>query len=240
MNSVSGKHPGSATFVLHALCALGALIVLNFLIATKVPVAVSDIESSYLLFFYHFPSAFLMFLFFAGVFGFSIAYLTTKNTAWDRHARISGEIGLLGCTITVVTGSIWGSMAWNQWWVWEDKRLMFAAIMWLTYAGYVTMHTQLEDSDRRRRFAAVFGIVAFINVPLVKYAIDWFGEVSHPEQFQDMSSNDWVRWTRWYGVLAFLLFYLLLYRWKKARLEVREQYDELLGAARRLEEGAAA
>lgn len=228
----------SVSFIVHAILALAFLLTFNYFIATKVPISVKGIESSYLIFFYHFPSAFLMFLFFTAVFGCSIAYLVTGRELWDRYAKIAGEIGVLGCTITVVTGSIWASMAWNIWWDFKDKRLMFAAIMWLTYAGYVVLQTQMQPGEQRRRYAAVFGILAFINVPLVKYAIAWFGQVSHPLQFQDMSSDPWIRGTRWFGVLAFLILYTLIYRWRHSKELTRNRFDALLSETRRLEEGA--
>lgn len=238
MNQPTGTGKLSPGFLIHAIVALAALLTLNYLIAFVVPISVEGIESSYLVFFYHFPSAFLCFLFFLGVFIFSIMYLVTGNPLWDRHARVSGGIGLLACTITVVTGSIWASMAWNIWWDFRDKRLMFAAIMWLTYAGYVVLQTQMTEHETRRRYAAVFGILAFINVPLVKWAIAWFGQVSHPLQFQDMSSDPAIRGTRWFGVLAFLIFYTLVYIWKYRREAVREDIESVLSQARRLEEGA--
>ena len=90
--------------------------------------------------------------------------------------------------------------------MWDDKRLMTAAIMWLTYAGYVVLQAQIEDPERRRLYAAVFGILAFLNIPLVHFAIKWFGDVSHPMKFKDLASNEGIPVTRWTGVVAFLSF----------------------------------
>lgn len=232
-------HPAPAGVGFGALVvlALGTLLFLNYRIATSVPLEQAGLGSSYLIFFYHFPSAFLCAIFFAGVFVASIAYLLTVQPRWDLHARLCAEIGVLACTVALVTGSTWASMAWNTWWDFGDRRLMFAAVMWLTYVGYLVLQTQVEAGDRRRRMAAVFGILAFVNVPLVKYAIRWFGEGSHPMEIQDDNPGSPINTWRWFGVLAFGLLYLAIYWWKWERMEVARQLDGVLNSTRRLEEG---
>ncbi|MFQ5654482.1 MAG: cytochrome c biogenesis protein CcsA [Planctomycetota bacterium] len=224
-------------FLLHALVALGALLLLNWMIALYVPLSIHRIEQSYLIFFYHFPAAQSCFVMFTIVMVCSIAVLRTDGVAWDRRARVAGEVGLVACSVVLATGSTWASAAWNTWWVWEDPRLMSAAVMWLTYAGYVLLQSQMEDPAKRRRFAAVFGILAYLNIPLVILSIRLAGEVtSHPMAFDDFTSDERIVLTRWYGVLAFLLFYLLIFRWKLAREAVRERLEGCLSEVRRLEE----
>ncbi len=234
------RRAGRDTFGLHALQVMLGAVSLNWLIATALPLSIKMIGSSYLIFFYHFPAAMSCFVFFTLLMVFSIAYLVQDDPLWDRCARTSGQIGFLACTIVLTTGSTWASAAWNSWWVWDDPRLMSAAIMWLTYAGYVMLQMQLDDPYKRRRFCAVFGIIAFLNLPIVHYAIQWFsqGEVSHPMKFSDMASNDWITYTRWFGVIVFVGFYSILFRWRLAREGTRDRLHESLWAVRRLEEGA--
>jgi len=225
---------------LHAAVALVLLSILNWMIANYVPFAVRKIEQSYLIFYYHFPAALSCFILFTVNFVASIAVLCTGSSDWDRRARIAGEVGLLACSITLATGSTWASAAWNTWWDWSDARLMSAAVMWLTYAGYVLLQNQVEDPVRRRRYAAVFGVLAFVNIPLTKYAIEWFGKTSHPAKFEDFQSDASITQTRWFGVLAFFSFYLLIFRWRMAREITRERVDSILSRVRRIEEGRAA
>jgi heme exporter protein C len=227
-------------FEFHAGIALAIVACLNFLIAKHVPFAIEKIEQSYLIFYYHLPAALSCLVFFSMTLVASIAVLVTGHPAWDRRARTAAGVGLLACTITLTTGSTWASAAWNTWWDWGDARLMSAAVMWLTYAGYVLLQAQIEDAARRRRFAAVFGILAFVNIPLVHWAIEWFGETHHPESFQDLASDPRITQTRWFGVLAFFVFYLLLYRWRLAREETKERLESVLARVRRIEEGASA
>ena len=231
---------GSGSFIVHAIAAIALVSTLNALIARYVPPAIQKIEQSYLIFYYHLPAALSCLIFFTMVLAASIVFLVTGNPAWDRRARTAAGVGLLACTITLATGSTWASAAWNTWWDWGDARLMSAAVMWLTYAGYVLLQAQIDDAPRRRRFAAVFGILAFVNIPLVHWAIEWFGETHHPETFQDLASDPEITQTRWFGVLAFFIFYLLLYRWRLAREETKERLEAVLARVRRIEEGASA
>jgi heme exporter protein C len=227
---------GSGTgFLVHAALALAALAALNWFVVRHVPFSIKVIGDSYLIFFYHFPAAINVFVFYGGVLAASCIYLATKRPVWDRRARVACEVGVLANAVLLTTGSTWARAAWGVWWRWEDPRLMSAAVMSLVYLGYLVLQHGMEDDARRRTYAAVYGILAFINIPIVHYSIRWFGEKSHPMQFSQLSDAEIVR-TRWFAVAAFLLFYLLLYRWKYERDTVRERAEAALLRIRELEE----
>ena len=230
--------PSSTSFVIHAGAALLALWGLNFMIASYVPVAIQQIESSFWIFFYHFPSAINCYLFFTTLMVCAVGFLATRDPRWDQHGRVAGEIGVLAVTITLVTGSCWARMAWGQWWIWDDPRLLSVAIMWATYAGYLMLQYQVEDTDKRRRWTAVYAVLAWINLPIVHYSIQWLGSKSHPQKFQDLSSTGSIVGTRWFGVFAFLVLYSLIYRWKLARDRVHDEAQAILSRVRHMEEGA--
>ncbi len=227
---------GRGCFVFHAALALAALAALNVLIVYYVPFSIRGIGDSYLIFFYHFPAAINVFFFYAVGCTASALYLATRADAWDRRARVATEVGVLCNAVLLVTGSTWAKAAWDHWWVWNDPRLLSAAVMSLTYLGYLSLQYGLEDPVKRRTYAAVYGIMAFLNVPIVHYSIRWFGETRHPLKFDRLSDAEIVI-TRWYGVLAFFVFYLFLYRWKYDREFVRERADAALDKLRLLEEG---
>jgi heme exporter protein C len=92
-----------------------------------------------------------------------IAYLATRDQKWDRLAVSSVEVGLPLMTVCLVTGSAWARPIWNTWWT-ADPRLNGMAVMWLLYAAYLTLRGAIEDPDRRARFAAIYGILAFASV----------------------------------------------------------------------------
>ncbi|MCE7945915.1 MAG: cytochrome C assembly protein [Chloroflexi bacterium CFX4] len=92
-----------------------------------------------------------------------IAYLATRDQKWDQLAVSSVEVGLPLMTVCLVTGSAWARPIWNTWWT-ADPRLNGMAVMWLLYAAYLTLRGAIEDPDRRARFAAIYGILAFASV----------------------------------------------------------------------------
>ncbi|MCS6872146.1 MAG: cytochrome c biogenesis protein CcsA [Anaerolineae bacterium] len=95
-----------------------------------------------------------------------VAYLITRNIKWDRLAVSSVEVGLPMMTVCLVTGSAWARPIWNTWWT-ADPRLNGMAVMWLLYAAYLVLRGAIEDPDRRARFAAIYGILAFASVVYV-------------------------------------------------------------------------
>jgi len=122
------------------------------------------------IFYYHVSSGWIAALAFLVTLITSIIFLATQNKSYDRVAMSSAEIGVIFTTMNIVSGSIWARPVWNTWWTW-DPRLTTATIMWLLYIAYLFLHAGLEGHDRRRHIAAVYGIVAFISVPLTFMAI---------------------------------------------------------------------
>jgi heme exporter protein C len=121
----------------------------------------------------HVPSAWLAYLAFAVVFVASIAYLRTKKTRWDRLAAASAEVGVLFTALAIALGSIWGKPIWGTWWTW-DPRLTTTAILLLIYVGYLAVRALPDSPARRGRWAAVVGIVGFLDVPIVQLSVTWW------------------------------------------------------------------
>jgi len=108
-----------------------------------------------------------------------IVYLRTNNPKWDALALSGVEVGLGLGVINLVTGSIWARPIWNTWWTW-DPRLTSAAIMVLTYAAYLMLRSGIENPDTRRRFASVYGILAFSTVVITLVIIRIRPDTIHP------------------------------------------------------------
>ena len=107
-----------------------------------------------------------------------VLYLLRGERRWDVIGLASVEIGVIFTFINIVTGSIWARPIWNTWWTW-DPRLVTATVMELIYIAYLMLRQGIEDPDRRARFAAVYGIVGFISVPLTFLSIRIFRTI-HP------------------------------------------------------------
>jgi heme exporter protein C len=105
-------------------------------------------------------------------------YLSRRDSKWDRLAVASVEIGVVFTFINIVSGSIWARPIWNTWWTW-DPRLVTATIMELIYLAYLMLRQGIEDPDKRARFGSVYGIVAFISVPITFLSIRLFRTI-HP------------------------------------------------------------
>jgi len=130
------------------------------------------------IFYFHVPSAWVAFLAFFVVFVASIAFLRTGKRSWDRLAFCSAEIGVLFITLVLLTGPLWAKPVWNVYWTW-DARLTTSFILWLIYIAYLMLRRYIPDPERGARLAAVFGIVGFVDVPIVYMSIRWWRTL-HP------------------------------------------------------------
>src|SRR5207245_7889303 len=88
----------------------------------------------------------------------------------DRLAHASAEVGVVFTGINIATGAIWGKPTWGTWWTW-DARLTSVSIMFVIYLGYLLLRAMIEDRERAARFAAVLGIVAALDIPLVHFSV---------------------------------------------------------------------
>lgn len=122
------------------------------------------------IFFLHVPISWVAFLAFFVVFLGSILYLRRRADNWDALAYSSAEVGLVFTTLALVTGSIWAKPVWGAWWVW-DARLTTTVVLWFIYLAYFTVRASATDELRGATFAAIVGIVGFVDVPICALAI---------------------------------------------------------------------
>ncbi len=128
----------------------------------------------------HVAVAWLAFLAFGVVAVASVMYLWRRNPRWDSLAVASAEVGVLFTTLTLISGSIWGRHVWGVWWTW-DPRLTTTLVLWFIYVAYLALRMYIDNADTRRRVAAIFGIVGFVDVPIVWYSVEWWRSL-HPVQ----------------------------------------------------------
>ncbi|MBN1480952.1 cytochrome C assembly protein [candidate division KSB1 bacterium] len=130
------------------------------------------------IFYFHVPSAWVSFLGFGIVAVASLFFLRTGKSTWDTLACSAAEVGLLFLTLVLITGPLWAKPVWGVYWTW-DARLTTSFILWLIYIGYLMLRNYVSDRQRGARFAAVFGIIGFIDVPIVYMSIRWWRTL-HP------------------------------------------------------------
>jgi heme exporter protein C len=159
-----------------ALLALVAGLVMAFGVAPREVLQGNVQRIMYL----HVPSAFIgEYLAFGVLLLASVGYLATRSEAVDRVAHASAEVGVLFLAVTIVSGSIWGKPTWGTWWTW-DARLTTVTILFVIGVGYLLLRGMIEDGERAARYAAVVGIVAALNVPLVHFSVYWWRTLHQP------------------------------------------------------------
>lgn len=127
----------------------------------------------------HVPAAWMA----LGVYAFmamaSAASLIWKNPLSDILAQSAAPVGTAFTLICLITGALWGKPIWGAWWVW-DARLTSMLILLFFYFGYMTIANAFDNADRAAKAAAIVSLVGFINVPIVKFSVDWWNTLHQP------------------------------------------------------------
>lgn len=130
------------------------------------------------IFYFHAASAWAGMTAFFICFFANLLYVWRRDERWDALGVSSAEVGLAFITVVLITGPIWAKPAWGIYWTW-DARLTSTFVLWLLYICYLLLRTLVEEPDRRALLSALFGIFAFIDVPIVFGAIRWW-RTQHP------------------------------------------------------------
>jgi heme exporter protein C len=109
----------------------------------------------------------------------ALGTLVWKHPLADVSARAAAPLGAAFTLICLVTGSLWGKPMWGTWWVW-DARLTSVLVLFLMYCGVLALWSALEDPVRAGRLVAVLTLVGFINIPIVKFSVDWWNTLHQP------------------------------------------------------------
>ncbi len=218
--------------LLIVLTAVSALLILVALYLALVGAPEANLQSetgryAQRIIYFHIATAWVGFLAFFVTFVGGVAYLRTQARRWDIVALSSAEIGTVFMLGVLVSGSIWAKPAWGVWWVW-DERLTISLIQFLVYVGYLMLRASVGDPARRARFAAVYGIVAFISVPINFIAIRLW-RTQHPLMFGNegggLGPN--MMFAFFFCLATFTVWYVTL-MWHRTRLErFRDEVEHL-------------
>jgi heme exporter protein C len=189
------------------------------------------------IFYYHVPSAWTAFVLFLINFVSSVIYLIRRNAKADILAYVSAEVGVVFCTVVIVTGPIWARPVWGIWWAPGDIRLTTTLVLWLIYISYL-MVRRLSTGGKTPVIAAVVAIFGALDVPLVYFSI-WFFRTQHPSPViggggsldPRMAHVLLINWAA-FMCLAWLLC------WTRYELEVAQRKVEEAQALQSLMEGS--
>lgn len=179
------------------------------------------------IFYFHVASAWTALLSFFFVFVGGILYLWKKDIKFDHFALAAAEIGVLFCTIVLITGPIWAKPVWNVWWTW-DPRLTSTFVLWLIYVAYLLLRASLQTHPALRTYASIYGIIGFVDVPIVYLSIYWWRTI-HPRIITPAKVElDPKMWTSvLICFLTLLVLYVILVR-ARVHLEALREKVQLL------------
>ena len=129
--------------------------------------------------FVHVPAAWMALFGYSFIFFASVTALIFRHPLGHVAARAAAPVGATFTLIALVTGSLWGQPMWGTWWVW-DARLTSMLVLLFVYLGYIAIWQAIEEPIRAARTAALLAIVGFINVPIVKFSVDWWNTLHQP------------------------------------------------------------
>ena len=163
--------------------------------------------------FVHVPAAWLAMLVYTVMALASAMAIIFRHPLADVAAKSAAPIGAVFCFLALATGSLWGKPMWGAWWVW-DARLTSMFVLFLLYVGYIAIWQAIEEPTRAAMIARIVALVGFINIPIIKFSVDWWNTLHQPASVlrMDGSTIDWsIRWPLLVLGLAYTFLFLALH-----------------------------
>ncbi|MFA5120826.1 heme ABC transporter permease [Zavarzinia sp.] len=184
----------------------------------------------------HVPAAWLAMFGYSFMAVASFVALVWKHPLADVAAKAAAPIGAGFCLVALVTGSLWGAPMWGTWWVW-DARLTSMLVLFFLYVGYIALWSAIDEPERAAKAAAILALVGAVNVPIVKFSVDWWSTLHQPSSIMRMdgpSVDPTILWPLLINALAFQLYFVVVLLWRmKAELITRRVRALTLGLAAR-------
>jgi heme exporter protein C len=162
--------------------------------------------------FVHVPSAWMAMFCYSFLAVASAIALIWKHPLADLAAKASAPIGAGFTFLALVTGSLWGKPMWGTWWVW-DARLTSVLILFFLYLGYMALWQAIEDGQKAAKAAAVLALVGAVNVPIIKFSVDWWNTLHQPASVLRMDGpaiHPSMLWPLLIMALAFKAYFVAL------------------------------
>lgn len=129
--------------------------------------------------FIHVPCAWLAMFTYSIMTASSLGSLVWRHPLADVSAKTAAPIGAAFTFLALVTGALWGKPMWGTWWVW-DARLTSVLVLFIMYLGLIALWHTIEDQTRAARAAAILTLVGFVNIPIIKFSVDWWNTLHQP------------------------------------------------------------
>ena len=228
------EHTGSRTTrVLGALTLAGFAAVLLLALVVSPPDQIQGDAAR--LIYVHVPVAIYMNLAFAVTAIGSVMWLWKKSRWWDTAAAASAEVGVVFTGLTLLTGMIWGRPTWGVYWTW-DARLTSSLLLFLMYLGYLVVRRLPADMEVRNRRSAFVALLAFIDVPIVYFSVEWWRSL---HQTATLSLNTTISGTMLFTLCVSIAMFVTCFAWllmHRFRVAWLEDEAELSGLAAAIDE----
>ena len=183
----------------------------------------------------HVPAAWMALFIYTCIAVASAAALVWRHPVADLAARAASPVGAAFTFLALVTGALWGKPMWGTWWVW-DARLTSVLVLFFLYLGHMAIANAFEEPARGRRAAAILALVGFVNVPIIKFSVDWWNTLHQPASVSRIgvpAIHASMLWPLLVMAVGFTLFFvtLLLVRMKAELLSARLRNLRLMQVA---------
>ena len=195
-------------------CVGGALLTLGTGLYLGLFVAPPDYQQgeTVRIMYVHVPSAWMAMFVYTCIAVASAVALIWRHPLADLAAKASSPLGAGFTFLALATGSLWGKPMWGTWWEW-DARMTSVLILFFLYLGHMALINAFDDPQRGRRAAAVLALVGFVNVPIIKFSVDWWNTLHQPASVLRMDGPTIyadMLWPLLVMALGFKLFYVSL------------------------------
>lgn len=129
--------------------------------------------------FVHVPAAWMALFVYTVMALASALAIVFRHPLADVAAKAAAPIGAVFCFLALATGSLWGKPMWGAWWVW-DARLTSMFVLMLLYVGYIAIWQAIEEPGRAALIARIVALVGFVNIPIIKFSVDWWNSLHQP------------------------------------------------------------
>ena len=136
----------------------------------------------------HVPSAWIGLASFTSIAFLSIANFIFKIKNIKLITKSIAPIGLMFTCLAIVTGSLWGQPTWGTWWAW-DARITSMLILAIFYIGFIFVHKFIAEEERANRISSIIAIIGLINVPIIKYSVEWWNTLHQPASIKLTGSS---------------------------------------------------
>lgn len=162
---------------------LAALAAVMFVVGTPWALGLSPADyqqgETVRIMYVHVPTASLSMAIYVFMAAASFVGLVWRHALADVAARSAAPIGAAYAAVCLATGSVWGAPTWGTWWEW-DGRLTSMLVLFIIYLGYIALWASIEDEERAGKLAAVLCLVGLINIPIIKFSVDWWSTLHQP------------------------------------------------------------